>query len=201
MPTVYPGSIAVKARSHAAEIDCMEARAPARTAWLPPIEARPDGTPLPERRRFLTPLALAGIALLVMLVAGIVVLRGPAAATTPATVARKFVDARAGGDAATACRQLTLRARRELVAELTGVNPATASARDCERYVLSSSESSEFTNPALPEFRGRKMVVSYYPSREAAMVHAQGLGDDPVLEARAVGGTWKLDYSGTSQPK
>jgi hypothetical protein len=179
----------------------MEASSPARSAWLPPIEARPDGTPLPERRRLLTPLAVAGIALLVMLVAGIVVLRGPAATTTPATVARKFVDARAGGDAATACRQLTLRARRELVAELTGVDPASASARDCERFVLSSSESSEFTNPALPEFRGRKMEVSYFPGGRAALVQAEGLGNDPSLEARAVDGGWKLDYSATSQPK
>jgi hypothetical protein len=175
----------------------MEASAPERPAWMPPIEARPDGSelPRPSGKRRLSPVAIAGVLLVLLMVAGIAGLRvaAHADASAPEAVARSFVDARARGDAAAACRQLTVPARRDMVAKLRGVEPTAASASDCERFVLTTSERSVFTDPALPQFQGRGMDVRYFPNREGAVIRAHGMPGEPFLEARLVAGGWKLD--------
>jgi hypothetical protein len=174
----------------------MEASAPERPAWLPPLEARPDGTAslAPGRRRRLSPVAVAGGLLVVLMLAGVVAARaGGEGGNSAEAVARRFIDARASGDATTACRQLTVRARRDMVALVRGIEPPAASARDCERFVLTTSERSIFTDPALTQFRGRDMDVRIFPNREGAVIRAEGLGREPFLEARPVAGGWRLD--------
>jgi hypothetical protein len=170
--------------------------------WLPPIEARPDGTGLaPAPRRRLTAVTVAGLALVALTIAGVVTLRAVASGngSSPEGVARKFVEARANGDAVAACRQLTVRARRDMVALLNGIEKTRASAGDCERFVLGTSERSEFTDPALPQFRGRDMEVRVFPNREGAVIRAAGLGNEPFLEAVPVRGGWKLDGLGSER--
>ena len=61
--------------------------------------------------------------------------------------------------------------------------------------VLLSSERSEFTDPALPEFRGTGLDVRHLPvpeGRRYATVRPAGR-EGPVLELRQVRGQWKLD--------
>jgi hypothetical protein len=173
----------------------MDASAPGRPSWLPPIEARPDGTELPSPGgRRLSPVAMAGVLLVALMLAGVVAARASQhGGSSPDAVARHFIEARASGDAATACRQLTVRARRDMVALLRGIEPTAASAGDCERFVLTTSERSIFTDPALPQFRGRDMEVRVFANREGAVIRAQGLGNEPFLEALPVAGGWKLD--------
>jgi hypothetical protein len=168
--------------------------------WLPPIEARPEGTVMAAPRRRLTEVRIACLALVALMIVGVVALRAHAArGHTPQAVARAFVDAHASGDAAAACRQLTVRARRDMVALVRGIEKTEASASDCERYVLTTSERSIFTDPALRQFRGRDMAVRVFANREGAVIRAKGLGEEPFLEAVPVRGGWKLDGLGAER--
>lgn len=168
---------------------------------MPPLEARElgggssagPGQGMELLRRWLIGAALAVVALVVV---GrvIAVAEGPRQ-STPESVARAFVDARAEGDAARACDQLTPRAQRDMVALVRGVEAPAVSAADCERYVLASSERSQFTDPALPRLREGRLRVLHYPGPDGrlyAKVEPEA-GDDPFLELRLVRGEWRLD--------
>ena len=170
-------------------------------SWMPPLEARELGAGIDAGGRYkLSPLSrwLIGAALAVtaIVVIGrvIAVAEGPREGS-PESVASGFVEARIKGDAAGACDRLTPRARRDMVALVRGIEPTAASAADCERFILTSSESSQFTDPALPRFSGRELRVLHYPGADGmgyAKVEADGI-PGAVLELRLVGGKWKLD--------
>jgi len=169
--------------------------------WMPPLEARELGAGERAGGRYkLSPLArwliAAAIGAIALLAIGrvIAVAEGPPA-NTPDAVAQAFLDARADGDGDRACAQLTPRAQRDMVALVRGVEPPAASASDCQRYVLRSSERSQFTDPALPKLRDRGLRVLHYPGPDGkryAKIEPEG-GTDPFLELRRVAGEWKLD--------
>jgi hypothetical protein len=170
--------------------------------WLPPVEARPLGTGgvavAGWRRRSPVKAAAIGTAAAVvalLIIGWLISLAEGEHDGSLEGVVHEFVDARAAGDAARACDQLTERAQRDMVALVRGVDQPEASAADCERIVLLASERSEFTDPALPEFRDRSLSVRHFPGadgRRYATVTPAGR-EDPFLELREVHGEWKLD--------
>lgn len=170
--------------------------------WQPPLEARELGSGAPtavrpgKRSPFGVALIVVAVGVLALLVIGKVISLAEGSREDPLEgVVRGFVDARAAGEGGRACNALTERAQRDMVALVRGVEPTQASASDCERYVLLSSERSQFTDPALPAFRDRDLNVKHFPGadgRRYATVRPRGLAD-PVLELRKVRGAWKLD--------
>jgi hypothetical protein len=81
------------------------------------------------------------------------------------------------------------------VALVRGVDAPQGDAAACPRYVLMSSERSEFTDPALPQFRDHELRELRWPGaqgRRFAEVRADGVSG-ATLELRLVGGGWKLD--------
>jgi hypothetical protein len=167
------------------------------SGWLPPFEARELDTG--GRYRLSTlgrVLILVGAAVLALVVIGRVIslAEGPREGS-PESLAKAFVDARAKGDADAACDMLAPRVQRDMVALMRGVDAPDASAADCPRYVLRSSERSQFTDPALPSFRERRLRVLRWPGAEGrryAEVKAEGVAG-ALLETRLVDGEWKLD--------
>lgn len=170
--------------------------------WGPPLEARELGSGAPaalgsgKRSPLVVALIVVVVGVLALLVIGKLISMAEGSPEDPLEgVVHGFVDARAAGDGGRACDALTERAQRDMVALVRGVEPAQASANDCERYVLMSSERSQFTDPALPAFRDHELSVKVFPRAEGrryATVRPRGLAD-PVLELRKVRGAWKLD--------
>lgn len=106
------------------------------------------------------------------------------------TTVERYLAARADGDAAAACRELSAGQRFELVARVTG-DWKRAPARDCTRHVLRTSERSTAVRPGLRLFTRGKLLARW-GNGNAMLVHPANRPDD-FLELIFEGGRWRID--------
>lgn len=103
---------------------------------------------------------------------------------------RRYLDARAGGDARTACRQLTPSQARTTAYLLSGGSDRVTAA-DCPRYILRTSDASLVTRPALEEMQRDGFWLE--PNGFAFEATARGSDEGPDLTLLKEDGRYLID--------